>query len=49
VRGLIANASLVGLFGTMLLITSHFFSDYRALKVPSFKLVNVMVNVDHSY
>jgi hypothetical protein len=47
VRGLIANASLVGLFGTMLLITSHFFSDYRAVKVPSFKLV--MVDVDHSY
>jgi hypothetical protein len=47
-RGLIANASLVGLFGTILFIASHFFSDYRAIKVPSFKLVNV-INVDHSY
>jgi hypothetical protein len=49
VRGLIANASLVGLFGTMLLITAHCFTDYRAIKVPSFKLVNVVVAVDHSY
>jgi hypothetical protein len=40
-RGLIANASLVGLFGAMLLISSHFFSDCRAVKVPSFKVVNV--------
>jgi hypothetical protein len=40
-RGLIANASLVGLFGTMRLIGSHLISDFRALKVPSFKVVNV--------
>jgi hypothetical protein len=31
------NVSLVGPFGTMLIITAHFFSDYRAIKVPSFK------------
>jgi hypothetical protein len=48
-RGLIANASLVGLFGAIMLVASHFFSDYRAIKVPSFKLVKVMVNVDQSY
>jgi hypothetical protein len=31
------SASLVAVFGAMLFITSHIFSDYRSAKKPSFQ------------
>ena len=33
-----ASASLVGLFGAMLIIASHLFAEYRSTKRPSFTI-----------